>query len=78
MKNLAEVAKIRQEKATATVAESKKSADEARKAQQIEVNRLTSIQNKLAKDLASAKNVRIKFGTKTTIGTSGRESCSNR
>ena len=55
----ADEAKIAQEKATAKVAAAKKVADDARALQQKEVNKLQAIQDKLAKELASAKNVRI-------------------
>jgi cell wall-associated NlpC family hydrolase len=59
MKIAADAAKKAQEVATAVVADSKLKADAARNEQQKEVNRLQSIQDKLAKDLASAKNVRV-------------------
>ena len=59
MKIAANAAKKAQEIATAAVADSKKKADDAKAEQQKEVSRLQAIQDKLAKDLASAKNVRI-------------------
>jgi peptidoglycan DL-endopeptidase CwlO len=57
--NKAADAKLAQESATAKVADAKKVADEARAEQQKEVDKLQGIQDKLAKDLASAKKVRI-------------------
>ena len=58
-KKIADEAKIVQETATAKVAAAKKVADDARTEQQKEVDRLQAIQDKLARDLASAKRVRI-------------------
>lgn len=58
-KKLADEAKVVQETATAKVAAAKKVADDARAEQQKEVDRLEAIQEQLAKDLASAKRVRI-------------------
>ena len=55
----ADEAKVAQETATAKVADAKKVADDARAMQQKEVEKLQAIQDKLAKDLASAKKVRI-------------------
>lgn len=55
----ADQAKIAQETATAKVASAKKVADDARALQQKEVNKLQAIQDKLARELASAKRVRI-------------------
>lgn len=55
----ADQAKIAQETATAKVAAAKKVADDARALQQKEVNKLQAIQDKLARELASAKRVRI-------------------
>ena len=55
----ADQAKIAQETATAKVAAAKKVADDARTLQQKEVNKLQAIQDKLARELASAKKVRI-------------------
>jgi cell wall-associated NlpC family hydrolase len=58
-KKVADEAKVAQETATAKVAAAKKVADDARAEQQEEVDRLQAIQDKLARDLASAKRVRI-------------------
>ncbi len=58
-KKKADEAKIAQETATAKVAAAKKVADDARTEQQKEVDRLQAIQDKLARELASAKRVRI-------------------
>ena len=55
----ADEAKIVQETATAKVASAKKVADDARTLQQKEVNKLQAIQDKLARELATAKKVRI-------------------
>jgi cell wall-associated NlpC family hydrolase len=55
----ADAAKIVQETATAKVAGAKKVADDARALQQKEVDKLQAIQDKLARELASAKRVRI-------------------
>ena len=55
----ADEAKAAQESATAKVAAAKKVADDARTLQQKEVNKLQAIQDKLARELASAKKVRI-------------------
>ncbi len=55
----ADEAKIAQEKATAKVAAAKKVADDAKILQQKEVDKLQAIQDKLARELASAKKVRI-------------------
>ena len=55
----ADEAKIAQETATAKVAAAKKVADDARALQQKEVDKLQAIQDKLARELASAKKVRI-------------------
>ena len=55
----ADEAKIAQETATAKVAAAKKVADDARTLQQKEVNKLQAIQDKLARELASAKKVRL-------------------
>lgn len=51
--------KAAQERATLKVAEAKKTADEAKAAQQKEVNKLRAVQNKLAAELAKAKNFRV-------------------
>ena len=58
-KRKADAAKAAQEIATQKVAAAKKVADDARTLQQKEVDRLQAIQNQLAKELASAKKVRI-------------------
>ena len=55
----ADEAKVAQEKATAKVASAKKVADDAKDLQQKEVEKLQAIQDKLARELASAKRVRI-------------------
>ena len=55
----ADEAKIAQETATAKVASAKKVADDARTLQQKEVNKLQASQDKWARELASAKRVRI-------------------
>jgi cell wall-associated NlpC family hydrolase len=55
----ADEAKIVQETATAKVAAAKKIADDARALQKKEVDKLQAIQDKLARELASAKRVRI-------------------
>ena len=55
----ADEAKVAQEAATAKVAAAKKVADDAKALQQKEVDKLQAIQDKLAKELASAKKVRI-------------------
>jgi len=55
----ADEAKVAQEKATAKVAAAKKVADNAKALQQKEVDKLQDIQDKLARELASAKRVRI-------------------
>jgi peptidoglycan DL-endopeptidase CwlO len=55
----ADAAKQRQAVVTAQVEESKKEADEAKAEQQKEVDKLQAVQDKLQKDLASAKKVRI-------------------
>lgn len=55
----ADFAKIAQETATQKVAATKKIADDARALQQKEVNKLQEIQDKLARELASVKKVRI-------------------
>ena len=58
-KKKADEAKAAQEVATAKVAAAKKVADDARAEQQKEVDRLQAIQDKVARELASAKRVRI-------------------
>jgi cell wall-associated NlpC family hydrolase len=51
--------KAAQEVATVKVAETKKVADEAKAAQQKEVDKLRAVQRKLAAELAKAKNFRV-------------------
>ena len=51
--------RVIQEAATIKVAGAKKIADDAKAAQQKEVNKLRAVQNKLAAELAKAKNFRI-------------------
>ena len=51
--------KVAQEAATAKVAQAKKVADDAKAAQQKEVNKLRAVQNKLAAELAKSKNFRV-------------------
>ena len=56
---VAEAAKRRQVIVTANVAEAKQEAEVAEDEQQAEVDKLQAVQDKLQRDLASAKNVRI-------------------
>jgi cell wall-associated NlpC family hydrolase len=58
-KQAAEAAKEEQRVVTEKVADAKRAADEARIAQQVEVDKLQAVQDKLQRDLASAKKVRI-------------------
>jgi cell wall-associated NlpC family hydrolase len=58
-KKVAEVAKEEQRLVTIKVAAVKKEADDAKAEQQKEVNKLQAVQDKLQRDLASAKKVRI-------------------
>ena len=58
-KKKADEAKAVQEAATLKVAAAKKVADDAQTLQQQEVNKLRAVQDKLIKDLAKARNVRI-------------------
>jgi cell wall-associated NlpC family hydrolase len=58
-KKKADEAKAAQEVATAKVASAKKVADDAQALQQQEVNKLRAVQDKLIKELANARNVRI-------------------
>ena len=58
-KRKADEAKAAQETATAKVAAAKKVADDAKALQQKEVDKLQAIQDKLMKELAKAKNVRV-------------------
>jgi hypothetical protein len=51
--------KVAQASATQKVAATKKAADESKAIQQKEVDRLRAVQNQLAKELASARNIRI-------------------
>jgi len=55
----ADQAKAVQAVATAKVAQTKKAADDAKAAQQAEVNKLTAVQNQLASELAKARNFRL-------------------
>ena len=55
----ADQAKSDQAAATAKVAETKKAADAAKAAQQVEVNKLTAVQNQLASELAKARSFRL-------------------
>lgn len=55
----ADAANLAQQKATIAVASAKKSADDAKAAQQAEVDKLQKVQDQLMKELASAKHVRI-------------------
>lgn len=56
---LANAARLRQATVTAEVAARKKEADAAKTEQQKEVDKLQAVQDKLQRELASAKNVRI-------------------
>lgn len=58
-KREAELAKIAQQKATDAVNSARKAADDAKAAQQVEVDKLKKVQDRLMKELASAKRVRI-------------------
>ena len=58
-KKKADEAKAIQEVATAKVAATKKIADAAQALQQKEVNKLRAVQDKLMKELANARNVRV-------------------
>ena len=66
-KAVAEVAKQKQAEVTARVAATKKEADDARKEQQKEVDKLQDVQDKLQRDLASAKRVRITLEQKRQL-----------
>ena len=66
-KAVAEVAKQKQAEVTARVAATKKEADDARKEQQNEVDKLQDVQDKLQRDLASAKRVRITLEQKRQL-----------
>jgi len=58
-KQKADEAKLAQEAATAKVAAAKKVADDAQALQQKEVDKLRAVQDKLIRELASARNVRV-------------------
>jgi hypothetical protein len=58
-KVVADAAKVKQLAATEKVAAAKKVADDAKALQQKEVDKLRAVQDKLIKELAKAKNVRI-------------------
>jgi len=66
-KVVAEVAKQKQALVTARVAATKKEADDAQAEQQKEVNKLQAVQDKLQRDLASAKKVRITLEQKRQL-----------
>lgn len=66
-KVLAEEAKKRQALVTERVAAAKKEADDAEIEQQKEVNNLQAVQDKLQRDLASAKKVRITLEQKRQL-----------
>jgi cell wall-associated NlpC family hydrolase len=63
----AEVAKANQAAVTVRVAAAKKEADDARVEQQKEVDKLQAVQDKLQRDLASAKKVRITLEQKRQL-----------
>jgi cell wall-associated NlpC family hydrolase len=58
-KALAEIARTAQARVTEKVAVTKREADDAQAAQQREVDKLQAVQDKLQRELSSAKNVRI-------------------
>ena len=58
-KALAEIARVAQVTVTEKVAIAKREADEAEAAQQLEVDKLQAVQDKLQRELSAAKNVRI-------------------
>jgi peptidoglycan DL-endopeptidase CwlO len=58
-KEAADATKLQQEIATAKVEETKKEAEEAESEQQAEVDKLQKVQDQLAKDLASARKIRV-------------------
>jgi cell wall-associated NlpC family hydrolase len=66
-KTRAEVAKANQAAVTIRVAAAKKEADDARSEQQKEVDKLQAVQDKLQRDLASAKKVRITLEQKRQL-----------
>lgn len=63
----ADEAKQKQVLITAKVASTKKLADDAKAEQQLEVDKLQAVQDKLQKDLASAKKVRITLEQKRQL-----------
>ena len=67
IKNAAFAAKKAQEVAIVQVEEAKKEADEAKLAQAKEVSKLQAVQDKLARELASARNVRITLEQKRQL-----------
>ena len=66
-KIIAEKAKQKQLEVTDRVAVAKKEADDAQMGQQKEVNKLQAVQDKLQRDLASAKRVRITLEQKRQL-----------
>ncbi len=66
-RKVAEVAKERQLRATEKVAIAKQEADSVRDAQQKEVDKLQAVQDKLQKELASAKKVRLTLEQKRQL-----------
>jgi cell wall-associated NlpC family hydrolase len=66
-KAVAEIAKQKQAEVTVRVAATKKEADDAQAEQQKEVNKLQAVQDKLQRDLASAKKVRITLEQKRQL-----------
>ncbi len=58
-KRVADVAKLKQQQATNKVASAKTVADDAKAAQQAEVDQLQKVQDKLMRELAGAKRVRV-------------------
>ncbi len=66
-KTRAEVAKANQAAVTVRVAAAKKEADDARSKQQKEVDKLQAVQDKLQRELASAKKVRITLEQKRQL-----------
>jgi cell wall-associated NlpC family hydrolase len=58
-RKVADIAKEEQRVVTVKVAATKKEADDARTEQQKEVDKLQAVQDKLARELASAKRVRV-------------------
>jgi len=66
-RKVAEVAKDRQLRATEKVAIAKQEADSVRDAQQKEVDKLQAVQDKLQKELASAKKVRLTLEQKRQL-----------